>query len=82
MRLLAAPRARGGRSFVDSATARLLRQRRRLTSLRFHQVIEAFVASQDRSCDARPIEVAPRAPELQRLLGQMLRDVAHFRHGL
>jgi hypothetical protein len=67
---------------ADYATARLLRQRRRLTSLRFHQVIEAFVASQDRSCDARPIEVAPRAPELQRLLGQMLRDVAHFRHGL
>ena len=67
---------------ADYATERLLRRRHRLSSERFHEVIDAFLASQDRRPEAAAEAVPPRAPDARRLYRRLLADVAEYRHSL
>ena len=65
---------------IDYVTSRLQRQWRRLSSAKFHALIEAFIDSQDR----RP--GAPASPRSKTSLSHLLEDleseVHQFRHGL
>ena len=65
---------------IDYVTARLQRLWRKLPSARFHALVEAFIASQDRRPDPPAAGVADR--ELRKLLSSLEREVHHFRHGL
>ncbi len=67
---------------ADYATVRLLRHRRKLSSTRFHQVVEAFVASLDRRPGRRRASTPPRNADVRRLLKQLQEDLHEFRHGL
>ena len=69
---------------IDYVTSRLQRSWKKLTSARFHALVESFISSQDRRVEANRCERAtPRSDEeLERLLSQLQNEVHQFRHGL